>query len=58
MKITFTDNGELADLQREVLRGDTIESSVTVPEELLRDYVANGIATIIPEPPTEGGDAP
>ena len=45
MKITFTKFRDLDALSRTVRPGDTMESPADAPEELLRAYVNNGIAT-------------
>jgi hypothetical protein len=44
MKIEFTESRELLELGRTVGAGDVLESSDTIPEELLWAYVDNGIA--------------
>ena len=44
MKITFTQYRNLTDLSTTVKPGDVLESSVTVSESLLKQYVDNGIA--------------
>lgn len=49
MKITFIENRTLDALNRTVSIGDTLESSDSVPEELLQAYVSNGIAVEAPD---------
>ena len=63
MKIEFTAYRELDAITRKVFSGDTLESSDTVSEDLLRSYVSNGIAVEVQQKPTpkaskiiEGGE--